>query len=434
MQLSRKQLIIVISAVFIVLLLGSIFLGIIPGLRQKTVKPPQVKIVVWGVEDRNNFDSGIQAYQALRPNVQVDYKEIDPENYENELINALAANRGPDVFMFHSDWLPKHYDKTVAVGDTQFTLSQFQKTFPKVAEQDFAPDRVIYALPLYIDTLALYYNQDIFDSSGVALPPTTWSDFQNLIPKLRRLDKSGNIIQEAAAIGGSLKSIDMAVDLLELLMIQSGTQMTDDSFNKASFADRRNDFPGLQALEFYTKFSDPESVYYTWNDKLNAMESFTGGKTAMMFGYNRQKRDIKEKNPFLNFRAIAAPQINSLGTKINVADYWGLAVSKKSQWPEWGWDLIIYLTTNEIVASNYLDASGNSPALKTLIDKYLNDPELGTFAQQALTARSWPQIDSSAISSIFSQMIEAVINKKLDAETAIDQAELEVTNLMNVKR
>jgi len=178
MNLSRPQIIVLVSAGAVGLFIALLLTGVIPGLRNALEKPPELTLTVWGVENRSVFQ-GLQAdYEKLRPNVRVDYEQLNPATYEQELINALAAGQGPDVIMLHSSWLPKHFNKIVPVSDAQLNLKTLRELFPSVAEQNFAPDGPIYALPLYIDTLALFYNQDIFDKNGVAVPPKDWLEFQ----------------------------------------------------------------------------------------------------------------------------------------------------------------------------------------------------------------------------------------------------------------
>ena len=84
---------------------------------------------------------------------------------------------------------------------SQFGTLQIQNDFPSVVQSDFtiAPTATttgIYALPLSIDTLAMIYNKDMFDSAGIATPPATWDDFEADISKLadgkfRRADHAG---------------------------------------------------------------------------------------------------------------------------------------------------------------------------------------------------------------------------------------------------
>jgi len=436
MNLTRPQLIIIGSAVFIILLFAGIFTGVLPGTRQLREKPPELTLTVWGIDEQELFLENINAYEILRPNVRVDYEELDPATYEEKVINALAAGAGPDIIMFHNSWLAKHYNKIVPAVDAQLNLKTLKEIFPSVVEQDFAPDGKIRALPLYIDTLALFYNQDTFDKNGIAIPPKDWLDFQNLLPKLRERDSAGRIIKAGAAIGGSEKTIAKSADLLMLLMLQAGAKMTDEEFTQATFASNvAGSLPGVDALNFYAKFTDPKDIYYTWNDSLEySLDSFTRGSTAMIFHYARERKNIKSKNPFLNFKTGEMPQPTGAEKAVNYPDYWGLAVTNNSKNQDWAWDLILYLTANDVAAETYLKTADRPPALRSLIQKYANHPELGAFAKQALSARSWPQIDKDAIRLIFSDMISATISGQLDSQAAAAQAERQVTELMKSRR
>ncbi len=382
----------------------------------------------WGVFDSPQIIGElVSQYQKLQPRVLINYRQINAATYENDLINALAGTQAPDIFMFHNAWLPKHFGKIVPLTDARISLSAFRGLYPTIVEQNFAPDGVIYALPLYIDTLALFYNKDAFDAKGIAAPPKNWLEFQNLIPKLRELDKTGRLAKMAAAIGGSNKSVNRASDILNLLMLQSGVPMTDKEFTRAVFADE-----GLESLNFYTQFSNARSPYYTWNDSLPfSVDSFSEGQTAMMFNYSHQIALLKEKNPFLNFTAAPMPQTSGAEKNVNYANYWGLAVSAKSQSYDAAWDFIMYLTANSDASRKYLQLTGKPPALRSLIAAMSDDPEIGMFTKQALTARSWPQIDNLAVENSFSKMIENVITGRLVPQKAIQQAEDEITALMS---
>ncbi|MEE8131629.1 MAG: extracellular solute-binding protein [Candidatus Paceibacterota bacterium] len=385
----------------------------------------QIELTFWGIEDYKNFQSSLESYMQFRPEVRINYRQINANSYENNLINALAAGRGPDILMLHNTWLPKHFDKIVAANESQIPLANFRQMFPTVAEQDLTSNGIIYSLPLYIDTLAFLYNKDAFDAKAVALPPTQWYEFQNLIPRLRTKNQANQIAHAAAAIGGSEKSISKATDLLSLLMLQFDTQMINQQYSQADFGDR-----GLEALNFYVQFANPAGPFYTWNDNFQySIDAFSQGTVDMIFNYAEAIPQIKAKNPFLNLGTALMLQFN-LSQPINYANYWGLAVSNKSQSPAWAWDFILFLTTNSESSLEYLESSGHPPALRTLVNQYLNDPDLGVFAQQALTARSWYQPDSTAVKQIFSDMIESILNGRLVSNKALEQAENEISSLM----
>lgn len=428
MSLTKNQLIILILG--LILVVGVVLLLVFGSQGRSGELSGTINF--WGVFDSPAMiNEIISGYRSENPKVNVDYRQIDPANYENELINALASGRAPDVIMFHNSWLPKHINKISPLDPSQISIGQYRELFPQVAEQDFAPDNAIYALPLYIDTLALFYNQDIFDNNSIALPPKTWEEFEKLVPKLRQLDRLGRIQKAAASIGGSSRSINRAPDLLSLLMLQTGTEMTSKDFSRVLFASKE----GVNALNFYTKFANPLSPVFTWSDSFGySLDSFTAGDTAIMFNYAYQAPFLKDKNPFLNFRVIPMMQPANREQDVNYANYWGLAMTVSAQNKLVAQDFIIKVTTDPAIAERYLTITQHPPALRSLINKYLTDPDIGLFARQALTARSWPQIDNIEVDKTFSEMITAVLTNRLSSQRAIEEAAGKVTQLMQQRK
>ena len=420
-------LIMIVMVVLIVVFTGGPKGG--GGVQQ--VPAPGGSLTMWGVfDDAGVFDQAFTATGA-RTGISINYVKMDPAVYESSLINGLAAGRGPDIFMFHSAWLPKHYDKVVPMPPSFFDIQTLQQLFPVVVQQDFAPDGTVFALPLSIDTLALFYNKDIFEQTVTAKPPATWSEFLEDVKKMRKINADGKIERAGAALGGSTKSVNRASDILSLLMMQAGTKMADQ--NGAAFSQQgsKGGAPGFQSLEFYTQFANPSSQYYTWNDDFSdSINAFSQGKAAMMINYAFQIPFVQEKNPFLNFAVAQTPQPTNPEKDVNYANYWGLAVSKDSRNPIGAWNFIVNLTTNKEIAKLYIEEAGKPPALIDLIPEYKNHPKLGVFTRQILTARSWPQPDSEKVETIFSEMIESVLNGSLSSQTAISQAEGQVTALI----
>ena len=87
---------------------------------------------------------------------------------------AFAEGNGPDVFEIGNRSLPKWQSvlaQLPAAYASQFGPLQLQNDFPSVVQSDFMTTSTptstgIYALPLSIDTLAMFYNKDLFDSAG----------------------------------------------------------------------------------------------------------------------------------------------------------------------------------------------------------------------------------------------------------------------------
>ena len=312
-KFTQRQIAIIVIGAIVAIGLGALF--IFNG--QKKASTAQVfTLSVWGTDDEKAFNDLITYYTQYDPAAKITYTQVDPADYENQLLRAFAAGNGPDVFEIGNRSLPKWQSTLAELPEayaSQFGTLQLQNDFPSVVQSDFtvpatATTTGVYALPLSIDTLAMVYNKDLFDSAGIATPPTTWDDFEADILKLRSENSTGQIVRAAAALGGSETSISEAPDILSLLMLQNGTQMVSGDLSAATFAGAETS-AGLSAFNFYLQFANAVSPYYTWNDAMgDDVQSFINGNVAIIFGYHDTLNTIKAKSPFMNIGVAAIPQ------------------------------------------------------------------------------------------------------------------------------
>lgn len=444
------------------------------GCKESSPHLYDLSLEVWGPLDqsialREIFDN----YVMLNPNINgITYKKISYDTYQKELVDALAAGQGPDIFMMNNLELPSFEDKIAPAPSQMDTLvineQKFRNNFVDVAAEDFVSEGKIYGVPLSVDSLALYYNKDLFNQAGIAVPPASWNEFISDIIKLTNVDSFGNIIQSGAAIG-TVYNINRSTDILNLIMIQNGTQMIDDrgqaSFAKATYeADSRGVYPGGEALSFYTQFADSRSPYYSWNSNMHySIDAFSEGQTAMMLNYSWNVETVKAKSPKLNFAIASVPQFeNKLAA--NTANYWGYAVAKNatSKTPanaptvsndtrvKEAWRFLTYFSTkpdgtfsgadsgsgigtkvnpNFDPAVTFLLKTGQPAARRDLVELQKTDPQIGVFAAGNLIAKSWRQKDSKAVELIFAEMIDSVNKGQNSVTDAIKTAAQRVNNL-----
>jgi len=200
--------------------------------------------------------------------------------------------------------------------DSEKYIDSFKSNFVDVAKDDFVEDNQIYAMPLYCDTLALFYNKDLFNQSGLTSPPETWTELIDYVDYLTRQDSNGNITQSAIALGRSKNpgGINRSSDILTLLMMQAGINLFDKTSQRATFSSNQK---SSDVLDFYTQFALAGSKAYTWNSTMDySVDSFRSGKTAMMINYSYWKNQLKDDSPKLNFDTASVPQ-QELTNKIN---------------------------------------------------------------------------------------------------------------------
>ena len=430
---------------------------------QDAMKP--ITIVYWRVFDESDaFDDIITKYKALHPFVTIEYHKLRYEEYENALLNALAEDRGPDIFSIQSTWLKKYQTKLVPMPETitmaypvvkgtvqkeivpelrttnSLTMKELKDNFVDVVGKDVVlEDGKIYGLPLSVDTLAMYYNKDLFNNAGISQVPQYWNkEFLQDIKKLTKQDQKKGLLQSGVALGGS-SNINRYSDILSVLMMQNGAVMMDDSgqvtFNRVPpYSKDSNYNPGLEALRFYTDFSNPVKESYAWNNEMpNSLEEFISGNLAIMFSYSYDLPTIKARAPKLNFSVAKMPQIEGEPpTNVNFANYWIEVVSKKSAHPNESWDFIQFIT-KETQAKSYLEKTKRPTALRSLVGTQKSDNEIGVFADQVLTAKSWYRgKNAQAAEDAIKEMIDAVIkNGSEKIQEIIDTAAAKVQQTVN---
>lgn len=402
-----------------------------------------VTLNYWRVLDGEDaFEEIIAKYRTLHPNVNIKYRKLRLDEYENELLNALAEDRGPDVFSIHNTWIKKYKTKIEPLPPSttmvypiekgtvkkeivnelrttpSLSVGQVKDLFVDVVSQDvILEDSKIYGLPLSVDTLAMFYNKDLLNNAGISEAPRYWNrDFLQTVKKLSKQDPKRGLIQSGLAMGGS-ENIERYFDILSLLMMQNGAVMISDN-NKVSFhllpefARASGYNPGLEALRFYTDFANPGKEAYSWNNELNnSLEMFSNGSLALMFGYSYHIPVIKAAAPKLNFSVAKFPQIEGGNppVSINYANYWVETVSKKSKHINEAWDFVQFITQAE-QAKSYLNKSQKPTALRSLVSGQRSDDTIGVFADQVLTAKSWyTGSNVKAAEQVFAEMIEAAL-------------------------
>ena len=467
-----KTKIIILSLLFIFILTSGFGCKLVDQKTQAAMTP--ITLTYWRVYDGEDaFEEILAAYKALHPFITINYRKLRYEEYENELINALAEDRGPDIFSIHNTWTKKYSNKispmpatiTMAYPVTKGTLKKevvpelrtnkspslndIKNNFVDAVYQDVVIptlnettkqyEQKVYGLPLSVDTLAMYYNKDLFNNAGIAEPPTYWSnEFQQDVKKMTKQNEKGEIVQSGAALGGTT-NIERYSDILSVLMMQNGSVMIDDSgqvlFNRIppTFKDQKYN-PGLEALRFYSDFANPAKEVYSWNKNLdNSLNMFAQGKLGIMFGYAYHLPIIKAQAPKLNFGITKLPQIEG-NTPINFANYWIETVSNKSKHADESWDFIQFMTKAD-QAKTYLAKAKKPTALRSLVNEQTEDLDIGIFAGQVLTAKSWYKgADSNAMEKIFADMIDAVVLAQDKIESIISLAANKVGQTININQ
>lgn len=425
---------------------------------REATKP--VELTWWRVfEDADTVSPIIEEYRRVHPNISINFRKLRFEEYERELIDALAEDRGPDIFTFQNTATAKYQSKLLPLpANITLGYQVLKGTIKKEVvtevrtERALRPDQVrnlfvdqvgkdviqsyqdpttgtvaerIFGLPLGLDTMVLYYNKDLQNAAGISLAPKRWDEFLDNVELLTKRDTQGKITLSGAAIG-TANNVERATDILSVIMMQNGTVMEENGgvlFNSVPPSWDKPESPGLQALRYYTDFANPTKTAYSWDDSMpNSLDAFVNGTAAYFFGYAYHLPIIRARAPKLNFSWAKLPQIDP-ANEVNFANYWVEGVSNKTTHPNEAWDFLQFAASKDTNAAKYLDVAKKPTALRSLVNSQIEDPDLSIFASEVLTAKSWYQgKDPAAAESAIKEMINSAVSGSMTLLEAINLA------------
>jgi len=417
----------------------------------------QNEIVVWGFEDEDVWKPIKGAFDASAGGLLLRYEKhtLDDE-YENKVLNSITAGQGPDAWAMPSDWVYRHKDKLAPPPvdpKTKTNGIDLKEMYAPSIAQSVQFNNYIYALPVSAEPLIVYYNPKIFEKTLndffelhslpeeenlrnktaelLYAPPATWGNFVEAVKLLTK--KNGKEITTAGVAMGT-SSIASAQDILYLLMLQNNTRIISEDLKLATFNLAKDNIvdpsniPGKRALDFYTSFSNPNSVNYSWNDAIgSSLDAFANGKVAMIFGYPSLQQKFLQSYPNFQYRKAFVPQLGQ--EQYQVTDYvkfTAFGVSRLSKNIPAAWALVKQISFDP----SYIAQADQTPGAGKIVGAtrdYVNNPEPAEIMDgQSLVKGRFPgEFDENIKSAI-----TAVNNGSRDSKSALDIAAVNVTDLL----
>ena len=193
------------------LLWGIMFLVLI--ISSVSQAETEIRIAGFGGNDQNIVEELIARFvetELAAQGVKIIYEPI-ADDYPRYILNALSAGTAADLFYMDIFWA-KNVIKTGAVEP----LDSYLQDSAVLSEDDivtsllegFTVDGSLYGIPKDFNSLALFYNKDLFDIAGVEYPNSedTWESLEQKLEKVVAIDQNfiGMALQPDFARMGAL--------------------------------------------------------------------------------------------------------------------------------------------------------------------------------------------------------------------------------------
>lgn len=391
------------------------------------------RITVWGTIPAKNMNTVI-AYLNQQQGIPISYQEKDPRTYDEELLNAFAFGRAPDMMLLSQDLIKKYENKIILIPYTYFPERTFDDTYIRAADI-FKRQTGFLGFPLLADPLVVYYNQDLMESAGFTKPPVYWKDLFDYVPKLTQRNDALQILTSGVALG-EFANVKNAKEIFLAMNLQLNNPVVAFDKTKGKYSPVLKEpsdvssKPAAQSLNFLIEFSNPVNDVYSWNrSKPNSQSAFVAGDLALYFGLGSELRNIEQKNPNLNFDVASIPQVAELNNRITYADAYAIAIPQTSPNAQAALNLAASLANGSNTLA-IVGTSGFAPMRRDLVSAGAGNTFNSVIYNAALNSRSWADPDSTSTDELFGRMIDNVTSGLSSSEDAVSAANTEMLQLL----
>jgi ABC-type glycerol-3-phosphate transport system substrate-binding protein len=383
-------------------------------------------VQIWGTMSGDGMENILQQYTEQYESYEnVTYRYIASEQFEDTLLNALADGRGPDVVLMSHESLVDSRRRLLPYSYEQFPLRDIRDRYVEGA-QIFALSDGLYALPIAVDPIVLYWNRDILATEGFLSPPRTWEELINVqFSDLIQRDFDRTIKRGVVALG-EYGNVRNAFGVVSLLLIQGGSAGVTESGSTYEIRLQEsisgaND-PLRTATDFYTRFSKPSNTLYSWNRSFNEDRSaFVGENLTFYFGYASEGVAIERLNPNLNFDIAEVPQGAAATLRRTYGQFYGLALLRTSD-NVTGASAVMAQLSNIAAADQIAIDSGLVPTTRQTVAAGSNTTYGRIAYGSATIAYGWLNPDPQETDDIFATMMQDVNENRRTASQSVSDA------------
>ena len=417
-----------IAAVF-----GLFFLSNFNSEESKNQKIYGESISIWGTLDNRVMEDLL--YDLAKTNKAfsvVKYKKIDVRSFDSVLLNAIADGQSPDLIVMPHTLLASYRTKLQPISFETIPERTFRDSYIDGADIFMLSDG-IYGIPFAVDPLVMYWNKDIFSSSGLAQPPKTWvALLSETVGAIVRTNDDLEVTQSALAFG-EYANVTHAKKILSMLFLQSGsTIVEEDDGGYAVTLNRGSENvlpPGEAALTFYTQFVVPSREYYSWNrSKGLDRKAFLDGTLALYFAPGSERKNLERDNPNLNFDTAFVPQGSEVTADRDYGEFYAFAIPRASKNIQGAYAVATQLASKES-ASVLAEGYSLAPVQRALFAEPLNETHKNVLYKSALISRGWLDPNPDQSSAVFQKMVEDVTSGKVRLKSILNDTVDELKSL-----
>lgn len=381
-----------------------------------------VTLKIWGIDGANGpgiADTLSKEFDEANDDITVEYRTVPFDDLVNESLRAFATGQAPDI---------------IAVDNPDFALFSSRGAFLDITDRVKAStvikdenyfagplastmwDGKQYGVPKATNTIALFYNRDLFKKAGIAEAPKTWDE---LLEDARKLNDPANNVY---GISWSARAGEEGT-----FQFLPWIQMAGGSFTQVNV-------PGaVKALEIWKTLLDEKlaSQDVLSQGQWDSTGTFNSGNAAMAISgpweINRMSTDAK-----FDWGVALLPTETDGGARSSAMGDFNWAIFSTTKHPDEAFRAIEYFTTQE---ARLFPEFANIPARSDIplppTGDAKKDEALAVFLDQLKYAQPrGPHPEWQKISKAIYDAFQAAMTGQMSPKDALDQAQATITGIV----
>jgi multiple sugar transport system substrate-binding protein len=370
-----------------------------------------VTLNVWTIDFQNQYMFPLsKAFEKLHPDITINVKHVQFQDMNNDLARASITGDAPDVSYIDNPYIDLFRSRGLLLNlapmlaqSKVIDLSKFYAG--PVAAVKYGD--AVYGIPRGANTLALYYNADMFKAAGLDpdKPPQTWAE---LLADAKKLTNPAKHVYGIAF--SAVASEEGTFQFLPWI------QMAGGDYN------RLNTPNDVKALEFWQtlidqKLASPDTLV---RSQFDSTATFNAGNAAMAISgpweLPRMSQDAKFdfRVALLPTMTQGSPHVSALGEGDNV-------IMAQSKHPKEAFEFLEYLASQ---MPHVWNDWGFLPVEPVQVANPKWPADYAVFLEALKTARvRGPSPNWADISQAIQTAIQSALTHQATAQQALDTAQ-----------
>lgn len=366
-----------------------------------------LKFTYWegSPSDKKAWDLVLGNFKKDHPEITVQAETYPSNTYVNQVDTMIAGNNWPDVMRYTYQRLGKFKEADTMLDLTDMISKESKDDLLPSYRATLTSNGKLVGMPHHTDTIALFYNKEMFAKSGIRIPKDvndgwTWDELKQYAQKL----KEDNNLEYA--FGGiweknnGYRYLPFVYMNGGAILNEDGTQITIDSPKS------------LEAIQLYSDLRKDNliskaSMTQEYQNNMN----FVAKKLAFVFAGSWHCSYMQENMPD-NWAVTYMPQVDGKTTSDMGGN--GLFAYSGTKYPKAAAIFIDYITSKENMKA-FCEAGNFLPVRQSLIDEGLNYSDFKD--EMSIFSKIVSSIDSKMASDETStrfQQLNVIFTEKMD--------------------